>query len=161
MKSKRSFIFIMMLLTILNLSACSSQTKDESINLTFSQYYQNADDYDKIYPLLNEYFSGIQNAYNKSDKEDLNTFSLPDNFSEIVKKLSDISNDDSGIRTSDGQLNTSNEYIARLKILEPYLRMEVCLAERDMLSSPNEDWFEELNDLLSETYMEYKTGTGE
>lgn len=161
MKSKRSFIFIMMLLTILNFSACSSQTKDESINLTFSQYYQNADDYDKIYPLLNEYFSGIQNAYNKSDKENLNTFSLPDNFSEVVKKLSDISNDDSGIRTSDGQLNTSNEYIARLKILEPYLRMEVCLAERDVLSSPNEDWFAKLNNLLSETYIEYKTGTGE
>ena len=161
MKRKHPIIFIMMLLTILSLSACSSQTKDESINLTFSQYYQNADDYDKIYPLLNEYFSGIQNAYDKSDKEDLNTFSLPDNFSEIAKKLSDISNDDSGIRTSDGQLNTSNEYIARLKILEPYLRMEVCLAERNMLSSPNEDWFAKLNNMLSETYMEYETETGE
>ena len=156
MKRKHPIIFIMMLLTILSLSACSLQTKDDSINLTFSQYYQNVDDYDKIYPLLNEYFSGIQNAYDKSDKEDLNTFSLPDNFSEIAKKLSDISK-----RTSDGQLNTSNEYIARLKILEPYLRMEVCLAERNMLSSPNEDWFAKLNNLLSETYMEYETGTGE
>lgn len=161
MKSKYSFIFIIMLLTILSLSACSSQTKDESINLKFSQYYQKADDYDKIYPLLNVYFSGIRNAYNKSNKEDLNSFSLPDNFSETAKKLSDISNDHSGIRISDGQINTSNEYIARLKILEPYLRMEVCLAERDMLSSPNEDWFEKLNNLLSETYMEYETGTGE
>lgn len=168
MKSKHSFIFIIMLLTILSLSACSSQTKDESINLTFSQYYQNADDYDKIYPLLNEYFSSIQNAYNNSDKSDLDTFTLPNEYKDISNSLAEISNDNSGA-VVDGKTNLSEEYLARLKLLEPYLRMEYYLAQKDLLivgnssseTSPNEDWFEKLNDLLLEIYMEYETGTGE
>ena len=76
MKQKHTFTFIMLFLIVLGLSACSSQTKDDSLNITFSEYYQNADDYEKIYPLLNEYFSCIQSAYDKYDKYDLDSFLL-------------------------------------------------------------------------------------
>lgn len=168
MKGKYSFIFIIILLSVLSLSACSSQTKDNSINLTFSQYYQNADDYDKIYPLLNEYFSCIQNAYNESDKSNLNTFTLPNEYKEISDSLAEISNDNSGAVVN-GKTNLSKEYLARLQLLEPYLQTEYYLAQKNLLSvgngnselSPNEDWFAKLNNLLSETYLEYETGTGE
>ncbi len=44
MKQNRTFTFIMLLLIVLGLSACSSQTKNDSLNITFSEYYQNADD---------------------------------------------------------------------------------------------------------------------
>ena len=145
---------------MLGLSACSSQTKDNSINLTFSEYYQNADDYEKIYPLLNEYFSYVQSAYDKSDKSDLNSFVLSDDYINISNQLSEISNDNSGFIV-DGKTNLSKEYLARLQLLEPYLQAEVLLAEKAMLSSPNEEWFNEVAVFLTSTYSELQNGTGE
>lgn len=123
MKQKRTFTFIMLLLIVLGLSACSAQTKDDSLNITFSEYYQNANDYEKIYPLLNEYFSYIQSAYEKSDKSDLGSFVLPDDYKNVSNQLSEISNDNSGFIV-DGKTNLSKEYLARLQLLEPYLEME-------------------------------------
>lgn len=160
MKQNRTFIFIMLLCTMLGLSACSSQIKDNSINLTFSEYYQNADDYEKIYPLLNEYFSYIQSAYDKSDKSNLNSFVLSDDYINISNQLSEISNDNSGFIV-DGKTNLSKEYLARLQLLEPYLQAEVLLAEKAMLSSPNEEWFVNMDTFLTDTFSEYKNGIGE
>lgn len=161
MKQKHTFTFIMLFLIVLGLSACSSQkTKDDSLNITFSEYYQNADDYEKIYPLLNEYFSCIQSAYDKSDKAELGSFVLPDEYTNVSNQLSEISNDNSGFIV-DGKTNLSKEYLARLQLLEPYLRAEVLLAEKGMLSSPNEEWFNEVNTFLINTFSKYKNGTGE
>lgn len=160
MKQNRTFIFIMLFLTIFGLSACSSQTKDDSLNITFSEYYQNADDYEKIYPLLNEYFSCIQSAYDKSDKSELGSFVLPDEYTNVSNQLSEISNDSSGLIV-DGKTNLSKEYLARLQLLEPYLRAEVIIAEKEMLSSPNDDWFNEVAVFLTSTYSEFQNGAGE
>ena len=161
MKQKHTFTFIMLFLIVLGLLACSSQkTKDDSLNITFSEYYQNADDYEKIYPLLNEYFSCIQSAYDKSDKAELGSFVLPDEYTNVSNQLSEISNDKSGFIV-DGKTNLSKEYLARLQLLEPYLRAEVLLAEKGMLSSPNEEWFNEVNTFLINTFSKYKNGTGE
>ena len=158
----------MLLLTILVLSACSSQTKDNSVNLTFSEYYQNADDYEKIYPLLNEYFSCIQSAYDKSDKSDLNSFVLSDNYVNVSNQLSEISNDNSGF-VVDGKTNLSKEYLARLQLLEPYLEMEYFIKQKDLLSvgngnskiALNEEWFNEVAVFLTSTYSELQNGAGE
>ena len=160
MKHYRTFIFIILLLTVLGLSDCSSQTKDDSLNLTFSEYYQNADDYEKIYPLLNEYFSYVQSAYDKSDKSDLNSFALSDNYMNVSNQLSEISNDNSGF-IIEGKTNMSKEYIARLQLLEPYLQAEVLLAEKALLSSPNEEWFVNMGTFLTDTLSEYENGEGE
>lgn len=160
MKRNRTFIFIMLLFTMLGLPACSSQTKDNSINLTFSEYYQNADDYEKIYPLLNEYLSCVQNAYDKSDKSDLNSFILSDNYVNVSNQLSEMSNDNSGFIV-DGKTNMTKEYLARLQLLEPYLQAEVLLAEKAMLPSPNDEWFNEVDGFLTSTYSELQNGTGE
>ena len=160
MKQNRTFTFIMLLLIVLGLSACSSQTKDNSLNITFSEYYQNADDYEKIYPLLNEYFSCIQSAYDKSDKSDLESFVLPDEYTNVSNQLSEISNDNSGFIV-DGKTNLSKEYLARLQLLEHYLRAEAIIAEKAMLSSPNEEWFTNMNTFLTNTLSEYENGTGE
>ena len=160
MKQKRTFTFIMLLLIALGLSACSSQTKNDSLNITFSEYYQNADDYEKIYPLLNEYFSYIQSAYEKSNKSDLNSFVLPDEYTNVSNQLSEISNDNSGFIV-DGKTNLSKEYLARLQLLEPYLQSEVLLAEKVMLPSPNEEWFVNMGTFLTDTLSEYEIGVGE
>lgn len=160
MKQNRTFTFIMLLLIVLGLSACSSQTKNDSLNITFSEYYQNADDYEKIYPLLNEYFSCIQSAYDKSDKSDLESFVLPDEYTNVSNQLSEISNDNSGFIV-DGKTNLSKEYLARLQLLEPYLQIEVLLTEKSMLSSPNEEWFMNMNTFLTNVFSEYENGTGE
>ncbi|MBD5555218.1 MAG: hypothetical protein HDQ95_07765 [Roseburia sp.] len=160
MRRKYLFIFTLVLLTILSLSACSSQTKNDSVNLTFSEYYQSADDYEKIHPLLNEYFSCVQNAYNNSDKSNLNSFVLSEDYIGVSNQLFEISNDDSGFIV-DGEINLSSEYLARLQLLEPFLRAEVLLVEKTMLSSPNEDWYSEMGEFLTATYSEYANGTGE
>ena len=94
MKIKRYIIFIMMFSIILVISACSSQNEETTVNLTFSEYYQNADDFEKIYPLLNEYFACIENAYKESDKTDLNSFVLSDDYNDISNQLSAISKDE-------------------------------------------------------------------
>ncbi len=150
----------MLLLIALGLSACSSQTKDDSLNIIFSEYYQNADDYEKIYPLLSEYFSCIQSAYDKSDKSNLDSFVLPDEYTNVSNRLSEISNDSSELIV-DGKTNLSKEYLARLQLLELYLRAEVLLVEKEMLSSPNEEWFTNMNTFLKNALSEYKNGTGE
>ena len=160
MKQNRTFTFIMLLLIVLGLSACSSQTKNDSLNITFSEYYQNADDYEKIYPLLNEHFSCIQSAYDKSNKSDLESFVLPDEYTNVSNQLSEISNDNSGFIV-DGKTNLSKEYLARLQLLEPYLRAEVLLTEKEMLSSPKEEWFMDINTFLTNTFSEYENGAGE
>lgn len=160
MKQKHTFTFIMLFLIVLGLSACSSQTKDDSLNIAFSEYYQNADDYEKIYPLLNKYFSCMQSAYDKSDKSDLESFVLQDEYTNISNQLSDISNDNSGFIVN-GKTNLSKEYLARLQLLEPYLRAEVLLVEKEMLSSPNEEWFTNVNTFLTNALSEYENGTGE
>lgn len=160
MKQKHTFTFILLLLIALGLSACSSQTKEDSLNITFSEYYQNADDYEKIYPLLNEYFSCIQSAYDKSDKSDLDSFVLPDEYTNVSNQLSKISNDNSGFIV-DGKTNLSKEYLARLQLLEQYLRAEAIIAEKAMLSSPNEEWFTNMNTFLTNALSEYENGTGE
>lgn len=160
MKQNRTFTFIMLLLIVLGLSACSSQAKDNSLNITFSEYYQNADDYEKIYPLLNEYFSCIQSAYDKSDKSDLESFVLPDEYTNVSNQLSETSNDNSGFIV-EGKTNLSKEYLARLQLLEPYLRAEVLLTEKEMLSSPNEEWYTNVNTFLTDALSEYENGIGE
>lgn len=160
MKLNHTFTFIMLLLIALGLSACSSQTKEDLLNITFSEYYQNADDYEKIYPLLNEYFSCIQSAYDKSDKSDLDSFVLPDEYTNVSNQLSKISNDNSGFIV-DGKTNLSKEYLARLQLLEQYLRAEAIIAEKVMLSSPNEEWFMNMNTFLTNALSEYENGTGE
>ena len=162
MKIKRYIIFIMMFSIILVISACSSQNEETTVNLTFSEYYQNADDFEKIYPLLNEYFACIENAYKESDKMDLNSFVLSDNYNDISNQLSAISKDDSKMRVN-GELNTSDEYIARIKIINPYLQMELHLSGKELLktsNSTNENWFKELETILTEIYSEYENGTG-
>lgn len=150
----------MLLLIALGLSACSSQTKDDSLNIAFSEYYQNADDYEKIYPLLNKYFSCMQSAYDKSDKSDLESFVLQDEYTNVSNQLSDISNDNSGFIV-DGKTNLSKEYLARLQLLEPYLQAEVYIAQKAMLSSPNDEWFKEVDIFLTSTYSEFQNGTEE
>lgn len=162
MKNKCYAILIMAFLIISSLSACSSQTNSNSTTLIFSQYYQDADDFEEISPLLKAYFDCIQSAYDNSDKKDLNTFILPDEYINISKQLSEISNDNSDMIV-DGKTNTSNEYIGRLQLIEPYLQIEVKLQSKEMLqtsNTSNEKWFTELNSLLSEIYSEYKNGDG-
>lgn len=158
---------IIVFLTLIGLSACSSKSKDTILALEFSQYYQNADDYEKIQPLMTKYFSCIQNAFDESDKSNLNTFILSDEYKEASNSLSEISNDNSG-SVVNGETNISKEYLARLQLLEPYLRMEYYLAQKDLLLKGNgnsnvalnKDWFSEVKGFLTNTYSEFENGTG-
>ena len=117
---------------------------------------------------MNEYFSCVQSAYDKSDKSDLNSFVLSDDYMSISNQLSEISNDNSGFIV-DGKTNLSKEYLARLQLLEPYLEMEYFIKQKDLYSAGNgnsaialnEEWFKEVDAFLTATYSEYEDGIGE
>lgn len=112
---------------------------------------------------MNKYFSCIQSAYDKSDKSDLESFVLPDEYTNVSSQLSEISNDNSGFIV-DGKTNLSKEYLARLQLLEPYLEMEYFIKQKDLLSvgngnskiALNDEWFNEVDAFLTATYSKYE-----
>lgn len=139
----------------------NSQNKEIASDLVFSEYYQSAKDFEEMSPLLNDFFICVQNAYEKSDKLNFSSFVLADEYTYLSERLSAMADDTSG-QFVDGKVN--NAYIARVKILRPYLYVEYHLAKKGLLgfsNTENAEWFNELNDILLDSYNEYANGTGE
>lgn len=149
---KKFFILFVLISVLLIISSCTSENDKECFEIKFSEYYQNAEDYQEISILINNYFECIQNAYEKSDKRNLSSFSLSDDYKNISNKLSEINNNSS--------ISINEKYLIRLQILEPYLQMEVYLAERDMLlkcgDNNGQEWYINVKEFLENTYYEYR-----
>lgn len=160
---KRSFL-VLVLTSLLILAGCSSQTEIKT--MTFSDYYRNAESFNEIGPQISIYFSCIRAAYDGSNKTNLESFSLPNeygdargellSFAQADIDLSDILNSDDGLAQN----------IAKEKLLRPFLQIEQMLNEKDVLLSANqhvknEQWFEDLNALVWNSIDEYRRGTGE
>lgn len=163
---KKILAAVLALACSLSLSACAPS---QGVTLEFSEYYQSADNFEEIEPLLNQYFSMVQAAYDNSDKTNLESFVLDDGYEEVADALKEISDE-----VSDGfsdALYKSEQgreaYAAQLRLLQPYLFVEYKIAEQNLLLSANYDhlekpaWFTELEDKLSDTYSEYAEGDGE
>lgn len=156
--------FIIVIMGLMILTGCSSQVKIKT--LTFSDYYQSAEDFDEIEPQISMYFSCIRDAYENSNQKDLKSFSLAKEYNDAKDKLKSFTQADvdlSSILDSDDGLSKS---IAKEKLLRPFLQIEQMLSERDVLLSTNqhlenEQWFEDLNALVWNSIDEYRRGTGE
>lgn len=151
------------------ISGCSSKTETEGIS--FSEYYQSAEEFEEIRPQLEQYFLCIQSAYENSNKKDIESFELPEEYVEARDTLSsfyELHNErrDDIINIKDDSERTAAEkkYLSTNRLLEPYLGIEAMIAGQKLLmlvSShvENEDWFEELDDLIKASVEEYRTGT--
>lgn len=159
----------------LSLSACAPS---QGVTLEFSEYYQSADNFEEIEPLLNQYFSMVQTAYDNSDKTNLESFVLDDGYEEVADALEEIHDkiDNSSSSLSIYDKQSLKQQIIQLKLMHPYLFVQFKIAERkailsakseveertgEKLQAENPEWFTELGEKLSETYTEYAEGNGE
>lgn len=138
-------------------------------SLEFSEYYQQAEDFEELEPLLNQYFGAVQAAYDRSDKENLETFVLDDSYEEVFKILSDKQDkcDEKFSSISSLDDDEQKSYLATLKLLHPFLKIHAFILEKDVLlvandyHAPNSEWFNKMTEILFEIYSEYANGNGE
>lgn len=176
---KHIYFVFMVILIFLFSSACTKSDENniaiekEPLTIRFSEYYQKAIDYEKIYPLLNKYFNCVQDAYDDSDRTDIATFILNEEYQSVAEELSELSNTHKeeilkitrNIYSLDINNEVINNNIATLKMFEQFLKVEMHLASREILFNSDNDssdqWFDNLNIILECAYLEFEIGTGE
>lgn len=139
-------------------------------SLEFSEYYQQAEDFEELEPLLNQYFGAVQAAYDRSDKENLETFVLDDSYEEVEAILSKKQKNHSDKFAEIVTLSPYEQepYMAALKLYRLYLKVGLLISERDLIvisntsdSIYNPEWFAELDASLLDVYDECANGNGE
>ena len=127
----------------------------------FSSEYINLDDFDELYVALSDYYTLVENAYAKSDKKSLSTFSLSEDemtqFKNRIDELTELPND---ILSSS---NTAmNNALLKLELAEQVLRVNVQLAEYKILVAggveENKQWISNLRSALDAAYSSYRIG---
>lgn len=149
---KKIIVFLTLVALSISLFSCSGNKENQITKLVYSNYYQNATDFEEIRPALDQYFNSILSAYEESNKKDLNTFILSDSYRNAKSILSSISSDVDFSSAISGNDDDKKHYLAKLKLLEAYAKIEVALAERDILiavgSNDNEKWFNDLDETI-------------
>lgn len=138
-------------------------------SLEFSEYYQQAEDFEEIEPLLNQYFKAVQSAYDRSDKENLETFVLDDSYEAIADVLNEMNKRHSDKMGSFFSMSDAEKisYNAASKLYLCFLKTNLIIIGKEVLLIENDnhlykpDWFIELNDTLLECYNEYANGNSE
>lgn len=151
------FIFGMFLCTV----GCSSEL--EVTTMSFSAYYQCANNFDKIEPALNLYFSCIRSAYDNSNKTDLKSFELADEYADAKNTLKTFLQSNGDLSDSLDNDDIMKKALAKLQLLEPYLKIETMLEERLLLlegdkNAKDVQWFDRLNSLVWDSIDEYRRG---
>ena len=165
---KKILAAVLALACSLSLSACAPS---QGVTLEFSEYYQSADNFEEIEPLLNQYFSMVQAAYDNSDKTNLESFVLDDGYDKIADSLTAMQtklfNDFSTILRA-GSDSAKQTYLAKAQLLEPFSHIEAKIAEgtlslEDTINNHvrDSDWFDDLSGIISDVYIEYAEGNGE
>lgn len=159
---KRVISFLFVLCICFAFCSCGKVDKDcETPELVIAEHYKIAWDYEQIEPLLKEYFLMVEEAYTNSDKQNLDTFVLSDRFDEVVAALERIDNsmDISGIISS-GDQQQMIAYQKQLALLEPFLRIQLKISEKNLLklaNPSNKEWFDTFSVALSEAYEQYNS----
>ena len=138
-------------------------------SLEFSEYYQQAEGFEEIEPLLNQYFNAVQSAYDRSDKENLETFVLDDSYEAIADVLNEMNEQHSDKIGGFFSMSDAEKvsYNAASKLYLCFLKTNLIIIEKKALLIANDDhlykpyWFVELNDTLLDCYNEYANGNGE
>lgn len=168
---KKLCLFVLAFCLAFSTLGCS--TKPVYACLSFSEYYQNADDFDEISQQLELYFSLIETAYENSNKKKLASFVLSEEYEDVQGALAlfsdSLKNEHDDIAKIEDDIlraNTEKAYICKLKLLSPYTQIESLIAEQKLMlkTSPNakdEEWFDELNTVVKDSVKEYLMGTGE
>lgn len=141
---------------------CSCGNDDsKKPKLVIAEQYQIATDYKQIEPLLKEYFTIIEEAYNNSDKQNIETFILPDRYNEVDTALDNLQNSTDMSNIISGGDEAMIAYQKKLALLQPYLKIELKIAEKNLLgtagNSSNKEWFNSLSSTLTEAYEHYSS----
>lgn len=158
---KKLCFALLVLIGIACITGCSS--KLEVTTMSFSDYYQSADNFDEIEPALNLYFSCIRAAYDSSNKDSLKSFELADEYIGAKETLSALSQSNGDLPDILGNDDAMKTALVKLQLLEPYLKIEAMLDERLLLleenkNAKNSQWFDSLNSLVWNSIDEYRRG---
>lgn len=143
---------------------------NKEFSLEFSEYYQQAEDFEELEPLLNQYFGMVQAAYDRSDKQNLETFVLDDSFEEVEAILSQKQkiHTDKFAEVVTLTPHKQEPYMAALELYRLYLKVALLISERDFIVVSNTsgfiynpEWFTELHDSLLDVYNECAYNNGE
>ena len=141
---------------------------NKEFSLEFSEYYQQAEDFEELKPLLNQYFGMVQAAYDRSDKQNLESFILGEDYEE-AKQLLKQKNEEITDKSNNPSLTNDEQkaYGIAFGAILPFAYVEYQISSCNLLIAGsndgfayNPDWFEELKDYLDETYVEYAEGNG-
>ena len=165
---KKILAAVIALACSLSLSACAPS---QGVTLEFSEYYQSADNFEEIEPLLNQYFSMVQAAYDNSDKTNLESFVLGDGYEEVADSLTTMQTklfNDFSVILRAGSDSAKQTYLAEAKLLEPFSHIEAKIAESTLLLEDtinnhvrDTDWSDDLSEIISDAHTEYAEGNGE
>lgn len=165
---KKILAAVIALACSLSLSACAPS---QGVTLEFSEYYQSADNFEEIEPLLNQYFSMVQAAYDNSDKTNLESFVLDDGYEEVADSLTAMQTklfNDFSVILRAGSDSAKQTYLAEAELLEPFSHIEAKIAESTLLLEDtinnhvrDTDWFDDLSEIISDAHTEYAEGNGE
>lgn len=143
----KKFPFALVLLCLIScMSGCSSQTTSAAI--PFSEYYQNIDSFDEIRPHLEQYFWYVCSAYVNSDKNNIGSFELPEEFEETQDMLHSF--------------HDERKTMQEVHLFMPFVKINVMIAKQKLMKSvwgcvEDPDWFEKLNTLIEDSMVEYST----
>lgn len=130
-----------------------------SNKIVFSDYLKTYEHFEELEPLIIEYISGVEKAYNKSDKENLLTFELDSKTKQAGDKLS------SYLDRYDNENVEKNERIKYLYFAQAIHGIKSDIAGIDFVISmmgdddviPNSKCFEDLRAAIDRAYENLST----
>lgn len=162
MKKILSLILVIMLL-ISCLAGCNNDDNTDEPEIVFDEYYTQLEDFETIKPLLVDFYTEVQRAYNGSDKSDAETLELSDDFNDICDELDAINNEYRDIKSEE---ISSEEYGIFLDLIMPYQKTRLIIAEINLAKSLQEhgygstdctESFKELKQSIDDAYKKYST----
>ena len=148
---------------------CQGSESKPIVELSFSDYYENALGFEEFAPKLQELYVLLQKAYNGSDKEDIRTFTYDENkyesLTSSLDRIFDYYRADDMTEIAGADQQTKDQYLAMLNaaIIYSGLKSEIASVNlqinSNMLPKENPDWFEHFEEKLeniSTSFLEDK-----
>lgn len=164
-KTLAILLALVMTLSALCIVSCDKSGSDTKI--TYSEYHQNALNFNAYKPLLEKLLNKIQKAYDGSDKKALKSFKLDDDFKsvsdELQVKLDEMIEADG--TTAEAAQKYLKSAAARTKVNQMVAVLLADIANHDILMQGEENkvdeaWFTKLDKDLKAIRSELANGNG-
>ena len=145
------------------LVGCNINADTDEPEIVFNDYYTQLEDFETVKPLLIDFYTEVQRAYNKSDKSDAETFELSNDFEDICDELDAINEEYRNVKSEE---ISSEEYGVFLDLIMPYLKTRLVVAEIKLAKNLEEkdygdadcsESFNKLKQSIDDAYEKYST----